>query len=248
MQRNGKWVTADNRRLWVFRQLERLGKCGKIPIRITNYIPEAKLTAINGGDSVVVRGPPGGFWHNRPTPSTKKPAPRSSYIQPSLQNSPTISSRSRSVVTPVATKQPLSYNATPLHGTQVNVCSGNKYAPSFSTYSPNEFKRPEIITSTSKYNATYVPDYSPRRDQNSTALNSGITRYTSSSTRYDDNSTRSTPYGQNSRASQFDDIDAIPTRTTTHTGTSSPGRSYEEFPSSQRSPERLMNNECCVIL
>jgi len=71
VQRHGKWVTADNRRLWVFRQLERLGKCDTIPVRITNYIPVGKLTSYNGGESVVVRGSPGGYWHNRPTPGQR---------------------------------------------------------------------------------------------------------------------------------------------------------------------------------
>ena len=65
---DGKWVTADNRRLWVFRELERLGKCDTIPVRISTYIPEAKLTSYNGGTSVRVRGPAGGYWHNKPTP------------------------------------------------------------------------------------------------------------------------------------------------------------------------------------
>ena len=67
MQRHDKWVTADNRRLWVFRQIERLGKCDMIPVRITNYIPRGKLTSYNGGESVVFRGSPGGYWHNRTT-------------------------------------------------------------------------------------------------------------------------------------------------------------------------------------
>ncbi|KAH3836735.1 uncharacterized protein LOC127879968 [Dreissena polymorpha] len=69
---DGKWVTADNRRLWVFRELERLGKCDTIPVRISSYIPEAKLTSYNGGTSVRVRGPAGGYWHNKPTPYKPK--------------------------------------------------------------------------------------------------------------------------------------------------------------------------------
>ncbi|KAH3858212.1 hypothetical protein DPMN_100831 [Dreissena polymorpha] len=67
---DGKWVTADNRRLWIFHQLERLGKCDTIPVRISPYIPAAKLTSNNGGTSVCVRGPAGGYWHNAPTPPT----------------------------------------------------------------------------------------------------------------------------------------------------------------------------------
>ena len=27
-----KWVPADNRRLWVFKHLEQIGKCEKIPV------------------------------------------------------------------------------------------------------------------------------------------------------------------------------------------------------------------------
>ncbi|KAH3858218.1 uncharacterized protein LOC127871584 [Dreissena polymorpha] len=72
VNRDGKWVTADNRRLWVFRELERLGKCDTIPVRISTYIPEAKLTSYNGGTSVRVRGPAGGYWHNKPTPHKPK--------------------------------------------------------------------------------------------------------------------------------------------------------------------------------
>jgi hypothetical protein len=36
--RNEKWVTADNRRLWVFRHLEKLGKC--TTIRGLKYISD----------------------------------------------------------------------------------------------------------------------------------------------------------------------------------------------------------------
>lgn len=71
IKREGKWVTADNRRLWVFRQLERLGKCEKIFVHKGNYIPQEKLTSENGGNSVRVRGSPGGYWHRKP--SVKKP-------------------------------------------------------------------------------------------------------------------------------------------------------------------------------
>ncbi|KAH3896114.1 hypothetical protein DPMN_020287 [Dreissena polymorpha] len=44
------------------------GSENAIPVRISSYIPEAKLTTYNGGASVRVRGPAGGYWHNKPTP------------------------------------------------------------------------------------------------------------------------------------------------------------------------------------
>lgn len=61
-----KWFTADNRRLWVFRNLERLGICSYINVIVTNYIPEGKFTTINGGESVYVRGFVGGRWYKEP--------------------------------------------------------------------------------------------------------------------------------------------------------------------------------------
>ena len=70
MNRNGKWVTSDNRRLWVFRELERLGRCDDIPVIETYYIPPEKLNSVNGGLSVRVRRYAGGHWHN------KRSAPR----------------------------------------------------------------------------------------------------------------------------------------------------------------------------
>ncbi|KAH3837963.1 hypothetical protein DPMN_111368 [Dreissena polymorpha] len=101
VNRDGKWVTADNRRLWVFRELERLGKCDTIPVRISSYIPEAKLTSYNGGTSVRVRGPAGGYWHNKPTPykpkvqsklriSNKASVYQSKYKVKDLSESPTL--------------------------------------------------------------------------------------------------------------------------------------------------------------
>ncbi|KAH3858214.1 uncharacterized protein LOC127871585 [Dreissena polymorpha] len=66
VKRDRKWVTADNRRLWVFHQFERLEKCDTILVRISTYIPAAKLTSNNGLTSVRVCGPAGGYWHNKP--------------------------------------------------------------------------------------------------------------------------------------------------------------------------------------
>lgn len=56
LKESGKWVTADNRRLWVFKQLERLGKVDMISVNQVYYIPDQKRTSINGGTSVDVRG------------------------------------------------------------------------------------------------------------------------------------------------------------------------------------------------
>ena len=43
MKRGGRWYTGDNRRLWIFRELERLGKCKEIPVKLT-YVPAHKFT------------------------------------------------------------------------------------------------------------------------------------------------------------------------------------------------------------
>jgi hypothetical protein len=65
--RNEKWVTTDNRRLWVFRNLEQLGKCTTIRVNETNSIDPRKLDSKNGGRTV--RFHPGrsssGKWHHR---------------------------------------------------------------------------------------------------------------------------------------------------------------------------------------
>ena len=62
-------MTSDNRRLWVFRELERLGTCDSIKVNETSYIDARKLNSSNGGVSVGFhRGrSPGGRWHNFPT-------------------------------------------------------------------------------------------------------------------------------------------------------------------------------------
>ncbi|WAR29676.1 hypothetical protein MAR_003244 [Mya arenaria] len=54
-------LSGDNRRLWVLKHLERLGKIETIKMRITGYIPPTKLTSAN-----CVRGPEGGRWHFGP--------------------------------------------------------------------------------------------------------------------------------------------------------------------------------------
>ncbi|XP_064596224.1 uncharacterized protein LOC135462865 [Liolophura sinensis] len=68
---DGRYWSGDNRRLWVFRQFERLGGCDKIRVKEVNWsaINPDKFTTENGGVEVRVRGyrgDPGGSWHRRP--------------------------------------------------------------------------------------------------------------------------------------------------------------------------------------
>ncbi|XP_053385950.1 uncharacterized protein LOC128550627 [Mercenaria mercenaria] len=74
-KRDSKWFTTDNRRLWVFRQLYRLEKCGEIPVIVTGSIPPKKMSTGNGGLSVSVRGigGPGGMWHLKPDGAGSNP-------------------------------------------------------------------------------------------------------------------------------------------------------------------------------
>ncbi|CAC5402447.1 unnamed protein product [Mytilus coruscus] len=67
MNREGKWVTADNRRLWVFRHLEKLGKCTYITAMKTSFIPESKLNSENGGRTVefYIGMAATGEWHKK---------------------------------------------------------------------------------------------------------------------------------------------------------------------------------------
>ena len=67
----GNWMTADNRRLWVFKHLERLGKCSEIPVRITRYIAPGKINTQSNGMHINIRngGNPGGYWHLKPSVS-----------------------------------------------------------------------------------------------------------------------------------------------------------------------------------
>ena len=62
-------MTSDNRRLWVFRELERLGKYDSITVNETSHIDSRKLNSTNGGVSVEFhRGrSPGGKWHKSPS-------------------------------------------------------------------------------------------------------------------------------------------------------------------------------------
>lgn len=67
LKEGGKWWTADNRRLWIFRHLEKLGKCTTIPVNIIYCIDSRKRTTNNGGTDIrIYRGnDPGGYWHKQ---------------------------------------------------------------------------------------------------------------------------------------------------------------------------------------
>ena len=75
-QRNGKWFTSDNRRLWVFRKAEEIGFLKTIYVNKAYYIKDDKFTTENGGTSIRVRGrsPGGSLWRTwKPKrPSTTK--------------------------------------------------------------------------------------------------------------------------------------------------------------------------------
>ncbi|KAH3896136.1 uncharacterized protein LOC127864357 isoform X1 [Dreissena polymorpha] len=60
-----KWMTTDNRRLWVFKELELLGKCVNIQVNVGQSIPESKRTTKNNGVSIIIRGYPGGDWYQK---------------------------------------------------------------------------------------------------------------------------------------------------------------------------------------
>ena len=61
---DGLWYSADNRRLCVFKQLECLGHCPLLTVKIVKRIHWAKCTSTNGGMDVSIRGgQPGGIWY-----------------------------------------------------------------------------------------------------------------------------------------------------------------------------------------
>ncbi|KAH3858255.1 hypothetical protein DPMN_100875 [Dreissena polymorpha] len=61
VKRNGKWVTANNRLLW----LEKLGKCTHIDVYEGFSLPTEKLTSTNVGVTVHVRGNLGSYYLSR---------------------------------------------------------------------------------------------------------------------------------------------------------------------------------------
>lgn len=52
-----RYISADNRRLWIFKKLEELGECTEIPVNIVYSISAEKC---NFGATIKVRGNPGG--------------------------------------------------------------------------------------------------------------------------------------------------------------------------------------------
>ena len=63
---DGLWYSADNRRLWVFKQLEFLGHCPFITIKVIRKINWEKCTSENGGRDVSIRGgEPEGIWFSK---------------------------------------------------------------------------------------------------------------------------------------------------------------------------------------
>lgn len=59
VQRNGKWWSFDNRRLWVFKELEKEGGCKIIKVEVVPIDENEwrkKFTTQNDGTSVRIRG------------------------------------------------------------------------------------------------------------------------------------------------------------------------------------------------
>lgn len=60
-----RWVSADNRRLWVFKQLEMLGKVDLITVKLSRRIYTGKLTSGNKGTDIDIRnGKPKGIVYS----------------------------------------------------------------------------------------------------------------------------------------------------------------------------------------
>ncbi|KAL4240244.1 hypothetical protein ACF0H5_001038 [Mactra antiquata] len=57
---NNTWVSADNRRLWIFKQLELLSIVETIRVKVVKKIYQKKLTSGTGGQTVAMRGYPEG--------------------------------------------------------------------------------------------------------------------------------------------------------------------------------------------
>lgn len=60
--KDGKWFTENNRRLWMYKKLELIGKVKTIDVVEVPEINEDKWTTVNGGVSVQMIGIPGGIW------------------------------------------------------------------------------------------------------------------------------------------------------------------------------------------
>ena len=69
--RDGKWFTADNRRLWLFRHLERLDKTQFVEVDVIDAIPARKITTNNGGVTItIIGGEPEGTWYLKASVNT----------------------------------------------------------------------------------------------------------------------------------------------------------------------------------
>lgn len=63
---DGFWFSADNRRLWVFKQLEFLGHCPVITAKVVKRVYGNKCTSDVGGLDICLRGgDPGGTWFSK---------------------------------------------------------------------------------------------------------------------------------------------------------------------------------------
>lgn len=78
--RNGLLYTSDNRRLWVFKQLQDFGKCESIQV-IYGYINPRKFTTTNYGTSIYVRGgdPGGSVWKTWRKDTVRSPFTENQY-------------------------------------------------------------------------------------------------------------------------------------------------------------------------
>ena len=57
---DGSYVSSDNRRLWILKQLERLGRVNEVSVKTTRRIDRRKSARTN---NVTIRGNgPGGNW------------------------------------------------------------------------------------------------------------------------------------------------------------------------------------------
>ncbi|XP_062603561.1 uncharacterized protein LOC134265355 [Saccostrea cucullata] len=57
VKKNGVWVSADNRRLWILRQLEALGLCERTKVKVRKSLGPGKYVI---EEEVQIRGNPGG--------------------------------------------------------------------------------------------------------------------------------------------------------------------------------------------
>lgn len=69
---SNKWYSLDNRRLWLFHNLQGAGKCKKIPVVKMEYNScfSRKFTSGNGGVSIKIRDNLDVYVNHRPTPVT----------------------------------------------------------------------------------------------------------------------------------------------------------------------------------